>query len=191
MTEYNDDLDAEFQVREVFAYFGRAMYAASCVEHGLTIGLLQAELMQQVAGRARRERKAPGRAEWEAMFDAHMARHDLLPLGTLVDRFRSVATVEHGLDGMLGETLRRRNHLAHGFFRESAGAFAHAAGRAAMIEALKNDHELFSQTDRLVQAAVAPVLPKIGIAPERHRLQIEAITSELMLAAGVDVQAEE
>lgn len=44
----DDDPEAEIQVRQVFAYFGRAAYAASCVEHGLTIALMQAELMSQV-----------------------------------------------------------------------------------------------------------------------------------------------
>jgi hypothetical protein len=58
VSSFDDDEgpEAEFQVREVFAYYGRAAYAASCVEHGLTIALMQAELMSQVAGRARRER---------------------------------------------------------------------------------------------------------------------------------------
>jgi hypothetical protein len=138
MTEVddNDDPRAEFQVREVFAYFGRAAYAASCVETGLTIALMHAELMAQVFGRTRRERKSPTRAEWEGMFDNYMTKHELLPLGTLIARFRSVMKVEAALDALLDETLRRRNYLAHGFFREKAAAFAHSAGRMEMIAEL-------------------------------------------------------
>src|SRR5262245_26368124 len=123
------DPKAEFQVRETFAYFGRATYAASCLETGLTIALMHAELMSQVIGRARRERAAPCRAEWEAMFDAYMAKHELLPLGTLIARFRSVVNVGPALDALLDESLKRRNFLAHAFFRESAVDFAHGAGR--------------------------------------------------------------
>ncbi len=169
----DDDPDAEIQVREVFAYFGRAAYAASCVEHGLTIALMQAELMSQAFGRARRLRKGPSRSEWEAMFDDYMAKHDLLPLGTLISRFRSVVKVEPALDALLDEALRRRNFLAHGFFREKAVDFAHAAGRIQMIEELDRDHDLFTRADEAVQAAVAHIIPKLGIDPDKYRAQIE------------------
>lgn len=191
MTDLSDDVDdddaddseAETQVRQVFAYFGRAAYAASCVEHGLTIALMQAELMSQVIGRARRQRTGPTRAQWEAMFDDYMAKHDLLPLGTLISRFRSVVKAGPDLDALLDETLRRRNYLAHGFFREKAVDFAHSAGRVEMIEELDRDHDLFTRTDHAVQAAVAHVIPKLGIDPEKQRAQIEEITDSLLSAA--------
>ncbi|WP_304164803.1 hypothetical protein [Phenylobacterium aquaticum] len=178
--EIEEDADAEFQVREVFAYYGRAAYAASCVETGLTIALMQAELMLQVHGRAQRERKAPSRAEWEAMFDAYMAKHHLLPLGTLIDRFRSVLKVDAQLDALLEEALRRRNFIAHGFFRERAIAFAHRVGRLAMISELERDHDLFTRTDEAVQIAVAPIIPKLGIDPEKHRRDIGEISRRLV-----------
>ena len=171
----DDDPEAEIQVRQVFAYFGRAAYAASCVEHGLTIALMQAELMSQEFGRARRLRKGPSRNEWEAMFDDHMAKHDLFPLGTLISRFRRVVKVEPALEALLDETLRRRNFLAHGFFREKAVDFAHAAGRTKMIEELDRDHDLFTRADDAVQAAVAHIIPRLGIDPDKYREQMEDI----------------
>lgn len=174
--DMEDGPDAEFQVREVFAYYGRAAYAASCVETGLAIALMHVELMSQVHGRARRERKAPSKAEWEAMFDAYMDKHHLLTLGTLIDRFKSVHRVYPSLDALLTESLRRRNAIAHEFFRENAVAFAHSAGRSAMIEELDRDHDLFTRTDEAVQAAVAPILPRLGIDPETHQSQIDEIS---------------
>lgn len=178
-----DDPDAEFQVREVFAYYGRAAYAASCVETGLAIALMHVELMSQVHGRARRERKAPSKAEWEAMFDAYMDKHHLLTLGTLIDRFRSVHRIDPSLDDLLTESLRRRNAIAHEFFRENAVAFAHSAGRLTMIEELDRDHDLFTRTDEAVQAAVAPILPRLGIDPETHQSQIDEISRRELEAA--------
>jgi hypothetical protein len=179
----DDDPDAEFRVREVFAYYGRAAYGASCVEHGLTIALMKAELMSQVAGRARRERKSPSNAEWEGMFDAYMAKHDRLPLGTLIQRFRSVVKPDAALDALLDEALSRRNFLAHGFFRERAVAFAHGAGRLEMIDELERDHDLFIRTDQAVQETVSHVLPKIGVNVERMTAQTEAIIREQLDAA--------
>lgn len=182
-SEGDDDPDVEFQVREVFAYYGRAAYAASCVESGLVIALMHVELLAQVHGRARRERKAPSRAEWEGMFDAYMAKQELLPFGTLIDRFRSLHKVDPALDALMANALRRRNFLAHGFFRESAVAFAHGAGRLAMIEELDRDHDLFTRTDDAVQGAVAPIIPKLGIDPETHRRQVDDIARRHVEAA--------
>lgn len=181
--ENEEDENAELEVREVFAYYGRTVYAASCVETGLAVALMQVELMSQAHGRARREQKAPSRAEWEAMFDAYMAKHDLLPLGTLIDRFRSLHKVDPPLNALLTEALSRRNYIVHGFFRENAVAFAHSVGRLAMIDELDRDHDLFTRTDEAVQQAVAPVIPRLGVDPERHRREIDEIARREVEAA--------
>jgi hypothetical protein len=175
----SEDSDDE-QVREVFAYFGRAMYAASCVEHGLTIALMQAELMSQVAGRVRREKAAPTRDEWEAMFDDFMSKQDGLMLGTLIARFKSIVRVSTDLENLLSETLLRRNELAHAFFRERAVDFAHSSGRLEMIADLERDHDLFVRADLAVEAAVAHVLPKLGYDPVEHAAQVEEISRSLL-----------
>ena len=178
------EIDAEGEeVREVFARYGRAVYAASCVETGLAIALMHVEFMAQSHGRARRERKAPSRAEWQAMFDAYLARQHGLTLGTLIDRFRSVWRVEPALDDLLQAALDRRNFLIHGYFRERAVDFAHSAGRAAMIEELDAAHDLLSRADEAVQAAVAPILPKLGIDPEHHAAEIEEIGRQAVAKA--------
>lgn len=162
--------------REIFAYYGRAAYAASCVETGLAIALLHAELMMQVLGRARRERKSPGREAWEAVFDAFMAKQHSLTLGDLISRFKSVHKVEPELIELLEKSLLRRNYIAHHFFRDKAVDFAHRRGREAMIAELDRDCALFVSTDEAVQQSVAPLLLKLGIDPERQRAQIAEIT---------------
>jgi len=181
--EEDEGPDGEFQVREVFAYYGRAAYAASCVEHGLTIALMKAELMSQVAGRARREHKVPTTAEWEAMFDDYMAKHDALPLGTLIQRFRKVVKTPPELQDLLDQALAQRNFLAHGFFRERAISFSHDAGREEMIAELDAAHDLLDRADRAVQAAVEDVLPRIGVNVERMRTQTEEIIREQLALA--------
>ncbi len=190
LDEEDDGPDAELQVREVFAYYGRAAYAASCVEHGLTIALMKAELMSQVAGRARRERKVPTTAEWEAMFDEYMAKHDALPLGTLIQRFRKVVKTPPELQALLDQALTQRNFLAHGFFRERAVSFSHSAGRDEMIAELDATHDLLDRTDKAVQAAVEDVLPRIGVNVERMQTQTEAIIREQLTSARARARGE-
>lgn len=179
----DDGTGSELQIREVYAYFGRAAYAASCLEHGLTIALMKAELMAQVAGRARRERKAPSADAWQAMFDDYMAKHDKLPLGTLIQRFRSVVTTGPDLDALLDEALAVRNFLAHGFFRERAIEFAHEAGRDDLIEELDGYHGLLMRADDTVQNAVAHVFPRLGIDVEKMEAESQAIIRAQLEAA--------
>lgn len=177
------DIAAELQVKEVFAYFGRAMYAASCVEQALTIGLMQADLMSRTIGRARNTGDVPKRQAWEAMFDEFMEKHDGLMFGNLISRFRSVLKVDDELSCLLEESLEKRNHLAHSFFRENAVAFAHEAGCVEMISEMEDIHELFVRTEEAVTAAVAHVIPKLGIDPEKHRAQTEKIAEDLLSEA--------
>jgi len=185
------DLEAELQVRETFAYFGRASYAASCLEHGLTIALMKAELMSQVVGRARREKTAPSRAKWEAMFDDYMAKHDALPLGTLIQRFTKVVKTTPELDTLLDQALAQRNFLAHGFFRERAVSFAHQAGRDEMIAELDAAHDLLTRADEAVEAAVEDVLPRIGVNVEKMVEQSEVIIHEQLAAARAKAEGAE
>lgn len=178
MSEIEDEDDEEGvdeEVKTVFAYYGRAMYGASCLETGLVIALMHVEFMAQTHGRARRERRAPSRAEWEARFDAYMARQHELTLGVLIERFRSLWRIAPKLDALLDEALTLRNLLTHAYFRDHAVDFSHSAGRAGMVVELEAAHDLFGRADEAVQASVAPILPKLGIDPERHRAEIDEI----------------
>ena len=74
-------------IKEVFAYFGRAIYAASCVETGLTHALLYLDYFTIVKDEFRRT-KGLGfdRQKYEADFDAFMERHFAQTFGNLIKR---------------------------------------------------------------------------------------------------------
>lgn len=177
------DIEAEVRVRQVFAHFGRAMYAASCVEQALIIGLMQADLMSRTIGRARNTGHIQNRQAWEAMFDDFMEKHDGLMFSNLISRFKSVVKMNGKLVGLLEDSLAKRNHLAHAFFREHAVAFAHPAGCVQMISELENIHDLFTCTEEAVTAAVSHVIPRLGIDPEKHRAEVEQIAEDLLKEA--------
>jgi hypothetical protein len=84
---------------------------------------------------------------------------------------------------LLDACLRRRNFLVHAFFRDRAVAFAHPAGRRQMIEEIERDHELFASADAAVQGAVEPIIPKMGIGPDKLRPEIDRIVREEVLGA--------
>ena len=69
MRDQNIDSRGE-QVREVYAYFGLAIYLAQCLEHCIVNGLLWAKLMpKEIKAHKRRGANSFKRAEWEARFD--------------------------------------------------------------------------------------------------------------------------
>lgn len=176
-----EDEDAE--VKAVFAYFGRAAYQASCLETGLAMALLHCELMAQTHGRFRRHGVAPTKAEWEAQFDTYMDKQHGLTLGQLIDRFRSFHKATPELMALVEKALKRRNHVAHGFFRDHAVSFSGSAGRARMIAELEADHDLFLAADEAVQAAVAPVLAKMGVDQARMQTEIAAFIAKALAEA--------
>ncbi len=112
-----------------------------------------------------------------------MAKHDALPLGTLIQRFRKVVKTTPALDTLLDKALAQRNFLAHGFFRERAVSFSHSAGRDEMIAELNAAHDLLWQADEAVGAAVEDVLPRIGVNVDEMLAQSEAIIREQLVAA--------
>lgn len=178
-TEEND-LETELLVRQVFAYFGRAMYAANCVEQALIIALMEADLMSRTVSQAQKIGDIPNRQTWESMFDEFMEKHDGLMFGDLISRFRSVVKPDSKLLGLLDQCRDKRNHLAHAFFRENAVAFAHNAGCVEMISELDDIHDLFICTENLVVAAVSHVLPRLGIDPGKHHAEAAKIAEDLL-----------
>src|ERR1700681_837385 len=76
MSVRDADLDDEaWDVRETFAHFGRAFYAASVLEVGLAHALMFGEFLLQV-GQNIKATKGKGfdRKQYEAEFDAFMER---------------------------------------------------------------------------------------------------------------------
>jgi hypothetical protein len=106
------------QVKEVFAYFGRAFYAASCVETGLAIALMQVDFMTKVREQFQRAGTFD-RMRYETDFDTFMNNQHAQTLGNLIRRVEMIAELEQ--EHEFFEVLDRDVQAALSGVREQLG----------------------------------------------------------------------
>jgi hypothetical protein len=166
------------QVKEVFAYFGRAFYAASCVETGLAIALMQVDFMTKVREQFQRAGTFD-RMRYETDFDTFMNNQHAQTLGNLIRRVEMFSCLDDQLVGRLREAKKRRDFLSHHYFRERAQEFAVMNGRNGMIAELEQEHEFFEVLDRDVQAALSGVREQLGMKDEMMQAHFEEIKKDV------------
>jgi len=137
--------------KEVFAFYGLAMYQAQVLETAL-LNLLVA---LQACGRAGVTRTD---------IDAWFASHETKTFGTLVASVRRLTPISDEVEELVREALGGRNHLAHHFFREHAEDFISVSGARRMIEALRIQISLFQKAQQAFEAICEPILGKLGVS---------------------------
>ncbi len=166
----NDDfLDSKGkEVREVYARFGLAIYTAQCLEHGLVNALIYVHLIPTEAGHTK---------DWESRVDSFASEHFKNTLGRLILDLKKVSSVPTELEESLASALRKRNWLAHDYFRERATDFLSREGRLMMIDELDAATNQFNQTDELLSDVLSPLLQRYGITEELIAKMEEEIVS--------------
>ncbi|GAB2902551.1 hypothetical protein GCM10027046_34640 [Uliginosibacterium flavum] len=148
-------------VREVYAHFGLAIYCSQVLEHGIGNTLVYASLIPSNLGKIR------SRTEWEEKFDGFLGAHFDKTLGRMIAALKSEIAIPVELESMLTEALKKRNWLAHHYFRDRSDEFLNERGREIMIEELKATQTLFSDADERLEAATKPLREKYGFTDER------------------------
>jgi len=144
------------------------------LERGIANALLILELLEGRAGAKTRE-------EWEALVDKHFEESFEKTLGKLKNhlarhqaRSPMLSKLMPDLDRCVGE----RNFLAHRFWREHATHWFTSLGRDRMIQRLAEARELFSETDRKLEAVMKPFEERYGFTPDLKRTTMELIARE-------------
>ncbi|WP_188555483.1 hypothetical protein [Edaphobacter dinghuensis] len=126
------------QIRDVYAYYGLAMYMAQNLERGLAMLLAL-------------ERQKEGMTAWD--FDARLAENYQSTFGDLVSRFlKSPLAASSGLSAHLQRANEQRNDLAHQYFWDRGIQFVSPEGRLAMIAELRQMKTEFERLDDDLQA---------------------------------------
>ena len=147
-------MDEEDQIRDVYAHFGLAVYLAQVLEHGIVNAM--------VAGRLP-YRDGVTRSD----IDAFMGDQFEKPLGRLIAALGGNTAVPDALSSKLREALKKRNWLAHHYFRERAVEFMNESGRSTMIDELKLAQALFQEVDATLSAVVRPIEERYGITKDK------------------------
>jgi hypothetical protein len=164
----DQELDAEsWEIRETFAYYGRAVYTSSVVEVALAHVLMFAQFMKQARDDyIATKGKGFDRKQYERDFDAFMDDQFAQTMGNLMRRVEKFGGFDDPLKARIVDAKKRRDFLTHHYWRERSMDFATSAGRERMREELNADAEMFETLDHDIDAASAPLRAKLGIKDE-------------------------
>jgi hypothetical protein len=151
--------------KEVYAFFGLAMYNANLVESSL-INLAVALNLNQA------------KAITQEVFEAAFGEMEAKTLGQLLKATRRFAAIPPEMEPVLLEALDKRNFLAHGFFRANAEEIIHDSGKRAMITELSSMIELFMRADALLTPVYMSLWEKYGVTEEFIQSELERAYAE-------------
>ncbi|MGK7244961.1 hypothetical protein ACSPAH_03645 [Buttiauxella agrestis] len=153
-------MDTSEHCKEVYAYFGLAMYRAQCVEQSIVQLLIFFDFF---------EKKAPEFStidRWEADFDKFDKVLSEKTMGQLVGLIKKLEILDDDIESILSKTLKKRNWLAHSFFVDHAIDFVNQTGRNNMIKELNQSISLFNFVEDMLLPIYSSAASKYGITDE-------------------------
>lgn len=173
--------DEGSQIKEVYAYYGLAMYHAQVLEHGMVNSIVILDFLQTLSGFKSKD-------AWDRAFDDFLRNNFKKTFGQLLPY-----VMGHQLPAPLASDLecakRARNYLAHGFFRENALNFITEGGRRRMIMECENNVALFEAVDGALELHVKSKRDRFGVSDQMietwtAKLEAQARAQEPDLGAG-------
>ena len=105
-------MDSEsYQSREVYAHYGLAMYWAQCVEQAIFLNLVFFDLYSKIGKTIKRKK------EWEETYDAYEKDELRKTMGRLIEKLKKEGKSTNEVQGLLEACLKKRNWLAHSYFK--------------------------------------------------------------------------
>ena len=151
-----------YQVREVYARYGLAMYQAQCVERQLAILL---------ASEYRPDPPKITRYQYEQLLESHFER----TLGALLRQLEKSISLPTDFENTLRVALGKRNWLAHRYFWERAGHFMSEKGRDKMLLELQEAIDYFENLDTKLTDIADSWAKRHNILPEDLDMALEKI----------------
>ena len=137
---------------------------ASVLEVGLAHALMYGEFMIGEANEFMATKgKEFSRKQYEADFDSYMEKQFAQTMGQIMRRVENLSGFDEALKKRMLAARKRRNFLAHHYWRERSVKFASFEGRAEMRAELYEDSQMFGQLDRDIDAAMKGTRAKLGI----------------------------
>ena len=161
-----EHIDPESEhIKEVYAYFGLAMYHAQCLEKQLVMILAT--------------KYGPGptritRTEFDSIFEELDSR----TLGQLVSEIKNLKALSNEEEKLVKRALETRNWLAHRCFWERATDFMSESGRASMISELQDASSLLETQDRFFTKKTREWAEPYGVTKQLIDRVLERLVSE-------------
>ncbi|EHN8912880.1 hypothetical protein ABFO89_002028 [Enterobacter hormaechei] len=169
-------MDTSEHCKEVYAYFGLAMYRAQCVEQSIVQLLIFFDFFTKNVPTFTTHDK------WEVEFDKFDKVLSEKTMGQLLGLIRKLELLDGNIEIMLSTTLKKRNWLAHSFFVDHAVDFINKNGRDQMIRELNDSIELFNSIEDILNPIARNAALKYGLTDEL----LDKIQSELCKSSTSD-----
>ena len=147
-----EDSSEEHQIKEVYAFYGVAMYYSQCLEKSLCILLsIGCEDLNYVT---RQE------------YDDALESLTMKTFGQLLRQIKKTIPLKKGLLKDLDRALDKRNWLAHRYFYDSAVDFNSRDGRLFMVLDLGLLGNLFEKVDAQITSLNMKLSQQLGLTEE-------------------------
>jgi uncharacterized protein with HEPN domain len=156
-----EEIDEEsWQIREVYAKYGLAMYSAQCFETGLVNLLISLKL---------KDREKIIRSDIDLFTEKYYEK----TLGRLIHSLKQAMKISENLETELRELLDIRNYLAHRYFRVKAIDFMKKDGRQRMLFELESIISKLENGDKKIDSIDSVICEQYGITNEMVSKKIE------------------
>ncbi len=146
--------------REVYAYFGLAVYSAQCVESSIIQMLIFCDLYEKEAINKQSQ------TEWEAKFDEFDQQLSAKTMGRLIGHLKLLNVINSDTEESLAIALKKRNFLAHRYFPERGMDFINHLGREKMIKELSEMVDFFHQIENILNPITMEIAEKYGLTEQ-------------------------
>lgn len=156
-------MDEDDHYKEVYAYFGLAIFRAQLLEHAIVNALVICDLIPN------KRHQIKSREDWSAQVDQYMDGQFENTAGRLIKELRKYMVFSDELEEGLAAALKTRNFLVHHFFRERVTSWYTSQGRDSMIAELGAAGDQFGKADELVEATVRPLKDRYGLTENMEK----------------------
>jgi hypothetical protein len=160
------------QCKDVYAYYGLAMFCAQCLEQAIIIQILFLDHMPNAVA------TFTTKEEWIQNFDVFINHASSKTMGQLLGKLQKLGIPCDELSQDLRVALEKRNWLAHCYFPERAVEFMNEKGRLEMISELEITHAYFKQVEDKVNQITDEVSVKFGLTEEIKKRMMAQILTE-------------
>jgi hypothetical protein len=171
-------MDDELEMKDVYAQFGQTFSFGVRVEGVLANLILTADFIK----RMREEAKANGGPKYDVytmgrMLDDYLAEQHDQTMGQLIKAkggVKDFITLDAALEKRVDDALRRRNYLAHDFWRERGQEAVSKRRRKAVFEDLLADQNFYAQLANDLEAVALDQVRQIGLDADKLKASIDA-----------------
>jgi hypothetical protein len=155
-----NDEDHIQQNREIYARFGVAMHICQVLEHSFANASFAFSILQN-----KPEVVTP--ETWAELVDSFYEKEFEKTMGRMLQTLKaSEIILSEAMQDLLKEVLKKRNWLAHGYYRDRAEEFMTENGRTKMIAELEEMISLFGKLHESIDKMLKPQLSKYDYSEE-------------------------